>query len=53
VHAWWRLARLRRRAAFVDDPRSQAANVELINAEYEVIEVTDDAAPRPSAAGLA
>ena len=51
VRAWWRLAKLRRRAAFVDDPRSQAASVELIDAEYEVIEVTGDAAPRPTSGG--
>jgi Flp pilus assembly protein TadB len=48
AHAWWRLARLRRRAAFVDDPRPEVASVDVIEAELEIVEVAGEAAPRSS-----
>lgn len=46
VHAWWRLARLRRRAAFLEDPQPAAPSAEIIEAEYEVVEVVGDGARR-------
>ena len=50
AHAWWRLFRLQRRAAFVDPPQAQPApaNGEYIEGEYEVVGATADAARRGS-----
>jgi len=55
AYAWWRLFRIRRRAAFVDAAfASQAAAPELsaksefIEGEYEVVEATADTARRGS-----
>jgi hypothetical protein len=48
VRAWWRLARLRRRAAFGGEPRPDVAGIALIEAEYEVVEVAGERAPRSS-----
>ena len=55
AYAWWRLFRIRRRAAFVDAPfASQEAAPEpsgkpgYIEGEYEVVEATADAARRGS-----
>jgi hypothetical protein len=50
VHAWWRLARLRRRAAFVDarEPAPAERGV-VVDAQFEVIEAVEaaaEAAPR-------
>jgi len=46
AHAWWRLFRVRRRAAEAEQPRSPAAKAEFIEGEYEVVEAAVDAAPR-------
>lgn len=46
VHAWWRLARLRRRAAFVDRPQAQPAPTNVIEPEFPVVEVIVDGAGR-------
>lgn len=46
VHAWWRLARLRRRAAFVEEPQPAGPSAEVIEAQFEVVEVVGDAARR-------
>lgn len=46
VHASWRLARLRRRAAFVEKAELPVASGEIIQAEYEAVEVVGDAARR-------
>lgn len=48
VHAWWRLFRLRRRAAFVDQTPPAPAGAEYIDGEYEVVEAAADAARRGS-----
>ena len=50
AHAWWRMFRLRslHRASFVNEAQPELAKVEPIDAEYEVVEVTADAAPRGS-----
>ena len=53
VHAWWRLARFRRRAAFVDQAFvAQAppvpATADYIEGELEVVEATADVAQRGS-----
>jgi hypothetical protein len=44
AHAWWRLRRIRRRAAYVDGPEP----VGFIEGDFEVVEVTADAARRGS-----
>lgn len=46
VHAWWRLARIRRRAAYVDAPEPQPAPAAVIEPELPAVEVVVDAAPR-------
>ena len=46
VHAWWRLSRLRRRAASVDPPASQPEPASVIEPELPVVEVVADAARR-------
>jgi hypothetical protein len=46
LHASWRLFRLRRRAAFVDRPSPSPEKPEYVEAQYEVAEVTADAAQR-------
>jgi hypothetical protein len=51
VHAWGRLARLRRRAVFVEKPEP-APSAGIIQAEYEVVEVVGDRA-RPRTGGPA
>jgi hypothetical protein len=48
VHAWWRLYRLRRRAAFVDQHPASPAQPDYVEAEYEVVEITADVAQRGS-----
>ena len=44
VHAWWRLARLRRRAVYVDSPEPQPAPTNVIEPEFSVVEVVVDGA---------
>jgi hypothetical protein len=44
THAWLRLRRIRRRAAYVDRPAPAA----YINGDFEVVEVTAEAARRGS-----
>ena len=46
AHAWWRLFRVRRRVAAIEQPASPAAKPELIEGEYQVVEAAVDAAPR-------
>jgi len=46
AHAWWRLFRVRRRVAAIEQPPSPAAKPELIEGEYQVVEAAVDAAPR-------
>lgn len=46
VHASWRLARLRRRAAFVEQREPGAPSAELVAVELEAVEVAGDAARR-------
>jgi hypothetical protein len=53
AYAWWRLFRLRRRATFVDpvfgDPGQPIpAKTNYVEAEYEVVEATAEAARRGS-----
>jgi hypothetical protein len=48
VHAWWRLARFRRRAAFLDQAPPVPAKADYIEGELEVVEVTADVAQRGS-----
>jgi hypothetical protein len=48
VHAWWRLARIRRRAAFVDQSPPVPAKADYIEGELEVVEATADVAQRGS-----
>ena len=48
VHAWWRLYRLRRRAAFVDESRPVPGKADYIEGEYEVVEATANVARRGS-----
>ena len=50
AHAWWRMFRLRsrHRAAFGNEPLPEAPKAEYIEADYEVVEVTADAARRGS-----
>ena len=48
VHAWLRLARLRRRAAFVDQTPATTADAKYIDGEFEVVEATADVAQRGS-----
>jgi hypothetical protein len=45
AHAWWRLRRIRRRAAYIDPPASPDGYIE---ADFEVVEVTAEAARRGS-----
>jgi hypothetical protein len=55
VHAWWRLAKLRRRAASIDELRpevAEVASVDRVEAEYQVVEVAGEPAP-PSSSGPA
>ena len=48
AHAWWRLFRVRRRVAAMEQPQppSPAAKPEFIEGEYEVVEAAVEAAPR-------
>ena len=46
AHAWWRLYRVRRRIAGLEQPRRPTASVDAIEGEYEVVEAAADAAPR-------
>jgi len=46
VHASWRLARMRRRAAFVDRAQPSAPSEAVVEAEYEVVEAAGNAARR-------
>ena len=46
AHAWWRLFRVRRRVAGIEQPSSPAATPKFIEGEYEVVEAAVDAAPR-------
>ena len=46
AHAWWRLFRVRRRVAAIQQPPLPAAKPELIEGEYQVVEAAVDAAPR-------
>jgi hypothetical protein len=48
AHAWWRLRRIRRRAAYVDSPQPQAT----IEGDLEVVEVAAEAAS-PGSGGAA
>jgi hypothetical protein len=48
VHAWWRLHRLRRPAAFVEQQAPSPAKPDFVEGEYEVVEVTVDVAQRGS-----
>ena len=48
AHAWWRLFRLRRRAAFVDETAPTPAKADYIEGEYAVVEATADVARRGS-----
>jgi hypothetical protein len=48
VHAWWRLLRMRRRAAFIEQQPSSTEMPEYVEDEYEVAEVTADVAQRGS-----
>ncbi len=44
VHAWWWLARIRRRAAFVDQSPPVPPKANHIEGELEVVEATADVA---------
>jgi hypothetical protein len=46
AHAWWRLFRARSRAAAPLRPEPSATKVDYIEAEYQVVEATVDAARR-------
>lgn len=47
VRAWWRLARIRRRAVFVETPQPQPEPAKIVEPELPVVEVVAaDAAPR-------
>jgi len=46
AHAWWRLFRVRRRVAAVEQMQSPVAKPQLLEGEYEVVEAAVDAAPR-------
>ena len=46
AHAWWRLFRVRRRVAAVEQALSAATKPDLIEGEYEVVEAAVDAARR-------
>ena len=48
AHTWWRLARIRRRAAFVDQSPPVPAMADYIEGELEVVEATADVAQRGS-----
>jgi hypothetical protein len=48
VHAWLRLYRIRRRAAFVDRSPPAAPKADYIEGELEVVEATADVAQRGS-----
>jgi hypothetical protein len=50
AHAWWRLFRFQRRAAYVDAslPQPAPAKTEYLEGEYDVVEATADAARRGS-----
>jgi hypothetical protein len=48
AHAWWRLFRVRRRVAAIEQPPSPAAKPEFIEGEYEVIDADADAERRRS-----
>ncbi len=48
AHAWWRLFRLQRRAAFVDQAPPAAVKVDYIEGELDVVEATADVAQRGS-----
>ena len=47
AHAWWRLFRVRRRLAAVEQSQAMpATKADYIEGEYEVVEAAVDAAPR-------
>jgi hypothetical protein len=46
AYAYWRLLRLRRRAAYVDRQEQQPVPAAYIDGEFEVVEVSVDAARR-------
>jgi hypothetical protein len=50
AHAWWRMFRLRsrHRAAFANEPLPEQPKTDYIEADYEVVEATADAARRGS-----
>jgi hypothetical protein len=53
LYAWWRLFRIRRRAAlvdssFADEAAPPPAKTDYLEGEYEVVEATADAARRGS-----
>jgi predicted lipid-binding transport protein (Tim44 family) len=48
AHAWWRLFRLRRRAAIAEQQAPSPAKPDYVEGEYEVVEVTADVAQRGS-----
>jgi uncharacterized protein (DUF2062 family) len=48
VYAWWRLFRIRRRAASVDREAPPPAAAEYIEGEFEAVEATADTAQRGS-----
>jgi hypothetical protein len=48
VHAWWRLRRMQRRAAYIDRPET----VGLVERELEIVEVAADS-PRSGSGGAA
>ena len=48
MHAWWRLSRMRRRAAFIDASPPPPANTNYVDGEYDVAEATADVAQRGS-----
>jgi hypothetical protein len=51
ANAWWRMFRMRRRIAGLEQPQPPAAKRADIEGEYEVVEAAVDAAPRgPGAA---
>jgi hypothetical protein len=46
ANAWLRKRRVRRRIATLEQPQSPTAQVEVVEAEYEIVEAAADAAPR-------
>ena len=46
ANAWLRKYRIRRRIAGLERPQPSTAQVEVVEGEYEIVEVAADAAPR-------